>query len=128
MMQESDIPMLVNFGGDLRVSFLRANGAGWRVALDTPDGREGNEGVFELCHGALTTSGDARRFLLKGRKRYSHILDPRSGYPVDSPPRSVTVAAATCMEAGILSTLAMLRGRDAEEMLRQEGVQSWCIR
>lgn len=84
--------------------------------------------MFELASGALTTSGDAERFLEKDGVRYSHILNARTGWPVKHPPRSVTVAARTCMEAGVLSTLAMLKGRNAEAFLKREAIQSWVIR
>jgi thiamine biosynthesis lipoprotein len=66
--------------------------------------------------------------LLKDGVRYSHILNPRTGRPVINPPRSVTVTAPTCTEAGMVSTLAMLHGRKAEAFLKAEGVQAWCIR
>ena len=121
-------PVLVNFGGDLRVSGPRAGGIRWRVSIESVDTPGRTEGLIELGHGALTTSGDARRFLLKDGVRYSHILDPRTGWPVEDPPRSVTVAAATCMEAGILSTMAMLHGRGAEKFLKREGIQAWWMR
>ncbi|HUY84507.1 MAG TPA: FAD:protein FMN transferase [Steroidobacteraceae bacterium] len=74
------------------------------------------------------TSGDARRFLLKDGRRYGHILDPHTGWPVRDAPRSVTVAAASCTEAGLLSTLAMLRGPGAETFLEQQGAQHWVLR
>ena len=86
------------------------------------------EALLEIASGALATSGDARRFLLKDGVRYSHILDPRSGWPVEDPPRSVTVAAGTCLEAGMMATLAMLQGREAEAFLEREKVRAWCIR
>jgi len=121
-------PVLVNFGGDLRVSGPRAGFGRWRVAIESVD-REGvPEGMLQISHGALTTSGDARRFLLKDGVRYSHILNPRTGWPVKDPPRSVTVAADTCMEAGLMSTLAMLQGRGAEKFLRREHAQAWWMR
>ena len=118
----SDTPTLVNFGGDLRVTGPR-RGGGWSVTIETGAGV--GEGVIELVAGALTTSGDARRYLLKDGVRYSHILDPRSGWPVKDPPHSVTVAAPTCLEAGLISTLAMLHGREAEAFLEAEGVKAW---
>jgi thiamine biosynthesis lipoprotein len=59
--------------------------------------------------------------------RYGHILDPRTGWPVRGAPRSVTVAAATCTEAGLLSTLAMLQGPQAEAFLLREGVSHWVL-
>jgi len=124
----TNAPALVNFGGDLRVSGPRADGRRWTVAIESVDSAGAAEALLEISHGALTTSGDARRFLLKDGVRYSHILDPRSGWPVKDPPRSVTVAAPTCLEAGLISTLAMLQGRAAERFLRREGVQAWWMR
>ena len=126
--QHTDRPVLVNFGGDLRVSGPRRSGERWRIALENPDQAGATDGLLTLASGALATSGDARRFLLKDGVRYSHILDPTTGWPVADPPRSVTVAAPTCLEAGLFSTLAMLHGAGAEAFLKQEGVQAWTIR
>jgi thiamine biosynthesis lipoprotein len=121
-------PVLVNFGGDLRVSGPRQDGGRWRVAIESVDDSDKTDGLLEVPRGALTTSGDAKRCLSKNGVRYSHILDPRTGWPVQDPPRSVTVAAPTCIEAGLLSTLAMLHGRKAEAFLAGEGVQAWVAR
>ena len=118
---------LVNFGGDLAVTGPPAQRRAWKVAVE---GRtdDSTDHVIELRQGALATSGDARRFLLKDGIRYSHILDPRTGWPVKNAPASVTVAADTCTQAGMLSTLAMLRGADAEAFLDEQDVISWCRR
>lgn len=121
---DTDAPFLVNFGGDLRVSGPRRSGAPWRVAVENPGGR-GAELVLALRHGALTTSGDARRFLLRKGKRYSHVLNPRTGWPVPGAPRSVSVAAGSCLEAGLISTLALLHGRRAESFLAAQGLRHW---
>ena len=128
IMAATPAPTLVNFGGDLRVTGPRGGGKPWRIAIEPVDGAAAGQGVLELSAGALTTSGDARRFLIKDGLRYSHILDPRTGWPVRDPPRSVTVAAATCIEAGLLSTLAMLKGRRAEKFIQEEGIRAWCVR
>jgi thiamine biosynthesis lipoprotein len=128
LVKTSDTPVLVNFGGDLRVSGPRRGGGRWRAAIEATDTPARSEGVIEIASGALTTSGDARRFLLRDGVRYSHILDPRTGWPVKDPPHSVTVAAPTCIEAGFLSTLAMLHGRKAEAFLKGEGVKAWWVR
>ena len=124
----TDRACLVNFGGDLRVTGPRQDGQRWRVGIEDTDRPGEMAGRLELNDGALTTSGDARRFLLRDGIRYSHILDPRTARPVKDPPRSVTVAAPTCIEAGFISTLAMLHGRRAERFLKQEGIASWCVR
>ena len=121
-------PVLVNFGGDLRAVGRRAEGRCWQVGVELP-GSEDQAGLkLELGIGALATSGDARRFLLRGGVRYPHILNPRTGWPVMRAPRSVTVLGDTCTEAGLLATLAMLRGDRAEVFLAEQGVQNWVIR
>jgi thiamine biosynthesis lipoprotein len=122
------LPTLVNFGGDLRVSGPRKYGTRWKVAIESVDKNGQLAGMLELADGALATSGDARRFLLKDGVRYGHILNPRTGRPVEQTPRSVTVAAATCIEAGMIATLAMLQGKRAEAFLKREGARAWCIR
>ena len=126
----ADCSALVNFGGDLAVTRKPANRRSWRVGIEPVAAGNPPRGdtVLEIVTGALATSGDARRFLLKDGVRYSHILDPRSGWPVEGAPRSVTVAADTCTQAGMLSTLAMLEGYNAEAFLGAEGVRYWCRR
>jgi thiamine biosynthesis lipoprotein len=124
----TDGAFLVNFGGDLRASGPRAGGQPWRVGVDDPGAAGVPVRVVELLRGALATSGDTRRFLERDGVRYSHILDPRTGWPVVGAPRSITVAAPTCTEAGMLATFAMLRGPEAEVFLDAEGVRHWCIR
>ena len=125
---EISAPALVNFGGDLAVSGPRAGGRRWMVAIESVDRSGTAAAMLEIGQGALATSGDARRFLVKDGVRYSHILDPRTGWPVKNAPRSVTVAAQTCLEAGMIATLAMLQGSRAEKFLKREKAKAWCIR
>jgi len=119
-------PFLINFGGDLRANLPPPTGP-WRVGIERPDTDRQPTMLLDLEHGALATSGDSRRFLLKDGKRYGHILDPRSGWPVQDGPRSVTVAASSCTEAGLLSTLALLHGTDARAFLEGQGVRYWLL-
>ena len=126
------VSFLVNYGGDIRVYGPRRNGRGWYVGIENINGSNSRvlseSKTIEIKVGAIATSGDARRYLLKNNIRYSHILDPLTGWPVKDAPRSVTVVADTCTEAGILSTLAMLQGKSAELFLDQQGVKYWCER
>jgi thiamine biosynthesis lipoprotein len=119
-------PFLVNFGGDLRANRPPAHGS-WQVGIERPDAERESTLLLNLERGALATSGDSRRFLLKDGIRYGHILDPRSGWPVPGAPRSVTVAAGSCTEAGLLSTLALLHGSRAQEFLEDQGVRYWIL-
>jgi FAD:protein FMN transferase len=119
-------PFLVNFGGDLRASRSPPRGP-WQVGIERPDADREPTLLLDLQHGALATSGDSRRYILKDGIRYGHILDPRTGWPVPGAPRSVTVAASSCSEAGALSTLALLHGAGAEQFLAGEGVRYWIL-
>lgn len=118
---------LANFGGDLCASGAPPSGP-WSVGVERPDTDRDARLLLELTQGALATSGDTHRFLLRDGIRYGHILDPRNGWPVQGAPRSVTVAATTCTQAGMLASFAMLRGNDAEQFLSEQGVQFWCLR
>lgn len=120
------VGVLVNFGGDIAVTGPRSDGQPWTVGIEdaTRDGKAVE--VLKIQEGAIATSGDSRRFVMVGGKRLGHILNPRTGWPVDGAPRSVTVAAPTCTEAGFLSTLAMLNGGQAADVLKQAGVPHWC--
>lgn len=143
----STLPVLVNFGGDLAVSGPRTGGQPWQVGIErpVPDAAAGARGaappspprgdtartaaaVLEIGAGALATSGDARRFVMHRGERLGHILDPRTGWPVRGAPRSVTVAAGRCTEAGLLATLAILQGPGAEDFLAAQGVPHWVLR
>ena len=129
LLADSNTSCLINFGGDLRVTAPRHDGSSWIIAVESPDAsntpQPGSPSLL-LSRGAIATSGDAKRYLLKDGVRYSHILNPKTGWPVTGGPRSITVAANTCTEAGILSTLALLHGKDAEEFLTIQDVQYWC--
>ena len=119
---------LVNFGGDLYAGGLRRSGRTWMVGIDDPD-RTGKAALYklEIAGAGLATSGDARRFVRWRGKRLGHILDPRTGWPVAAAPRSVTVVAGTCLEAGTLSTLAYLQGAGARSFLEIQGVEFWIL-
>lgn len=99
---------LVNVGGNILALGRRGN-TPWRVGLEDPRGTAGAAdllGTIELADGeAIGTSGDYRRYYVVDGKRYSHIIDPRNGYPV-SGVRSVTVLAPPRPGAGALSDAA----------------------
>jgi len=122
--QKTKESVLVNFGGDLSVTAARKNNAFWSIGrLIT--GSDEASGIFQLYRGAIATSGDANRYLIKDGVRYSHILNPKTGWPVSDAPHTVSVAAATCIEAGMLSTFAMLQGGQAEAFLKLQEVEYW---
>lgn len=99
---------LVNVGGNI-LALGKHGATPWRIGLEDPRAASGPPqllGTIELADGeAIGTSGDYRRFYIAGGKRYSHIIDPRSGYPATGI-RSVTVVVPPRPGAGALSDAA----------------------
>lgn len=126
--QRSNAPFLVNYGGDLAVHGTRINDEPWQVGIEHPSFDASQSTLVTLRTGAVATSGDANRFLLKDNHRYSHILDVVTGWPVKNPPNSITVAAPQCIQAGFLATLALIQGADAENFLKEQNILHWSIR
>jgi thiamine biosynthesis lipoprotein len=125
----SDSSCLVNFGGDLAVSRGPRRRKCWTVGIEAARASSQIPShLLRLSAGALATSGDSRRFVLRDGVRYGHILDAKTGWPVVEAPKSVTVAADTCTQAGMLCTLAMLRGVEAEGFLGAQDVLFWVDR
>lgn len=120
------LPVLINYGGDLLASAPPADKPHWQVGIESIGG--GESALIALEQGALTTSGDAKRFILHKGTRYPHVLNPRTGWPVMHAPHSVTVAAPSCIEAGFLATLAMLHGRHAQQFLEAQNTKFWIQR
>jgi thiamine biosynthesis lipoprotein len=101
---------LVDLGGDLAVVGPHPDGSPWRVGIRHPRAPAGAIASLALASGGIATSGDYERCLLVDGRRYSHLLNPKTGWPVRGL-ASVTVAASHCLIAGTASTVAMLKGR-----------------
>ena len=100
---------LVDLGGDLAVVGPHPDGSPWRVGIRDPRNRTGAIASVALLAGGIATSGDYERCMLVDGKRYAHILNPKTGWPVEGL-ASVSVAASHCLIAGTASTIAMLKG------------------
>ena len=87
---------LVDLGGDLAVVGPHPDGSSWRVGIRHPRAPAGAIASLELFKGGIATSGDYERCMVVDGKRYAHILDPRTGWPVAGL-ASVTVAASHCL-------------------------------
>lgn len=120
---------LVEVGGELRAKGRPEEGRGWRVAIEKPNLSGGEfQRVLDLEGEALATSGNYRIFFEADGKRYAHIIDPRTGRPLDHNLASATVVAATTMEADALSTSMLALGPEAGMALAErEGVAAFFI-
>ncbi len=116
--------MLVDIG-EIFCDGLNPSGNPWRVGIDKPE--DGNnspgakmEGIWESNGGpqGVVTSGNYRKFYIKDGVKYSHTIDPRTGYPVQHNLLSATVIAPTAMEADAYATYCMVIGTEkAQEFI-----------
>ena len=120
----------VNLGGDIRVIGPRADGGAWRFGIAHPRATASKAASqttsaattiasVAMTEGALASSGDYERFFERDGRRFCHILDPHSGWPVEAW-ASVSVVAFACASAGALSTIAMLKGPQALDFLNTQ--------
>ena len=109
---------LVSLGGDISVAGAAPTG-GWAIRLadhhaSTPDGP--GPAIAIKSGGLATSSTTARRWRTASGELH-HVVDPRTGRPARTPWRTVTVAAANCVDANIASTTALVVGEQAVEWL-----------
>jgi thiamine biosynthesis lipoprotein len=112
---------LVNLGGDVAVFGAHPDGSPWRIGIRDPLGGATAVATLFVPQGGVATSGDYERYFVVEGRRFSHALDPRTGWPVDGLP-SVTTAGNSCLSAGLLATSALLRGHDGPRWLESMGV------
>jgi FAD:protein FMN transferase len=117
---------LINFGGDISVSAAPRSGS-WAVAIEELFNAGDTRSKMNLRNGAIATSGDTHRFFEHKGKRYSHILNPKTGHPVCNGAATITVHAETCTLAGVLATISHLQEKPAA-FLEQQEVQHWITR
>jgi len=118
---------LVNVGGDVRCFGRREKEGQWRVGIRGPfDGRP-DFAVVRLTDAAVCTSGNYERFFKIDGKRYSHIVDPRTGRPVDCAP-SVTVVAPTAAVADAWATALSVLGEAGLKLLPENrGIEAMLV-
>ncbi len=107
--------------GDIRVVGPKPDGSPWMIGIQHPRHKELVIASIPLHAGALTTSGDYERYFEVNGKRYCHIINPRSGYPVTWW-QSVTVVTPFAITAGSYSTIAMLKESDGLAFLENSGM------
>ena len=103
---------LLNIGGNIQAVGSRPDGEDWRLAIRSPYG-EGEVGLLKVSDCAVVTSGNYERyFTAKDGTRYGHIIDPKTGYPVDNGLASVTIVTEEGKMGDALSTALFVKGLD----------------
>ena len=115
--------VVVGLGGDIAVAGQPPAG-GWQVQVSEDSGAtlDDSEETVSILDGGLATSSTTVRRWTRGGVVVHHILDPATGLPVDGPWRTATVAAATCVDANIASTAAIVKGERAIAWLEGHGL------
>jgi thiamine biosynthesis lipoprotein ApbE len=115
--------VLVSLGGDIAVAGEPPAG-GWPVQVSEDSGAsvDEREETVTINDGGIATSSTTVRRWTRGGLVLHHIIDPATGHPVDGPWRTATVAAATCVDANIASTAAIVKADDAIAWLERLGL------
>lgn len=112
---------LVEIGGELKVRGDNARNKPWTIAIESPDpGSRSVQKVITPLNMAVATSGDYRNFFEKDGKRYSHTLNPITGYPIEHKLASITVLHPSTMTADAMATTLMVLGEQAGKELAQQ--------
>jgi len=127
--------LMVEVGGEVRTMGTNIKNENWKIGIDTPilDTAPG-ENIFKVAvldNQAIATSGNYRNFYTFNDKRFSHIIDPRTGYPVETNIASVTVLGTNCMDADALATaLSVLNFNEGKALIESlDGFEAlWIIK
>jgi thiamine biosynthesis lipoprotein len=107
---------LVEIGGEVRAKGTKA-GAHWRIGIDKPVDNNNSPGeslqaIIRISDKALATSGNYRKFYVEDGIKYSHTIDPKTGYPAKNRLLSATIIADDCATADGIATACMVMGKE----------------
>ena len=111
----------VNLGGDIAIIGPHPDGEAWRIGLQHPRKPGEAMATIGMHSGAVASSGDYERCIVVDGRRYGHILNPRTGWPV-AHLAAVTVQGDLCVVAGSASTIALLKEADGPAWLASLGL------
>jgi thiamine biosynthesis lipoprotein len=124
---------VVEIGGELRIKGPKPDGTAMRIGIEGPAVGAGDEPVIrhviQLNEGAVTTSGNYRKFVERGKKKVSHLINPKTGYPLNNALISVTIYAKDALTADGYDNALM--AMDVEEALRfvheRKGMEAYLV-
>lgn len=108
----------VNLGGDVAVIDEGVSTLSWRIGIANPQQPSLPSAMIDIDRGAIATSGSYERQFTQQGKCFSHIISPRTGYPVEQKYQSISVYHSSCLMSGFLATVAMIRQQEAIEWLQ----------
>ena len=123
---------LVDVGGEIYAKGTKPNGDLWTIGIEKPaenfDSERSVQIKIYLKDKGIVTSGNYRKYIEKDGVRYSHSIDPKTGFPVEQNLLSATVIADNASWADCLATICMLVGKEkASKLLEGQGVEAYFI-
>ena len=123
---------LVDVGGEIFARGTKPNGEQWTIGIEKPaenfDSERSVQIKINLKDKGIVTSGNYRKYIEKDGVRYSHSIDPKTGYPVEQNLLSATVIADNASWADCLATICMLVGKEkASKLLEGQDVEAYFI-
>jgi len=121
---------MIEIGGEIRLKGLKPNGDKWRIAIEKPQIGLGQQVLTTLAITdiSMATSGDYRNFFEVDGVRFSHTIDPKTGYPIDHQLASVTVLSEDCAVADAMATALMVMGEvDAVKFANENDISAFFI-
>jgi len=127
--QSKIVNYLIEVGGEISVSGFNKHKKPWVLGIEQPNisGRKAYT-TISLKDNSLATSGDYRNYFEKDGERFSHTIDPKTGYPIKHSLASVSVIADSCMESDALATALMVMGEEkGYQFALKEGINAYFI-
>ncbi|HXI00710.1 MAG TPA: FAD:protein FMN transferase [Sphingobacteriaceae bacterium] len=123
---------LVEIGGEIRIKGKKPNNELMKIGIESPNAKGGldiSEKIIRIKKGAVTTSGNYRKFALYGKTKISHLIDPKTGYPVQNEMISVTIIAKDAITADGYDNALMNMGLDKSFSLLKshKGLEAYFI-
>lgn len=114
---------LVSMGGDINVFGPHPDGKPWQIGIQDPRSEVKKAIAYiNITKAALASSGDYERFMIVDEQRYCHIINPKTGWPIQNSFASVSVVAEQCLIAGTSATIAMLMEHNGKAWLENTGL------
>jgi FAD:protein FMN transferase len=115
---------LVEIGGEIRTRGMNQEGEKWKVGIDrprqdNPDGIKDIQTIIELGNWSVSTSGNYRKFYIENGNKYTHTINPKTGYPAKNDMLSATIVAKDCATADAIATACMVLGLEKSKSLVQ---------
>lgn len=132
MFKRNDVvDFIVEIGGEVVAHGLSPRGGAWNVAIESPSTanlKRESKLIVELDNKSMATSGDYRNYRMQSDKKYSHIVNPKTGLPNPTDIVSATIVADCCMDADAFATSCVVMGSEsAKQMVENYAIAAYFI-